>query len=77
MSANTNQWEERFASGKAAICLVNSFAAKSENKEALNKYIQELFNDEVVLKVSRDEEYRVRLLGKEMHLQGISSDFLH
>jgi hypothetical protein len=57
--------------------LVNSFSAKSENKEALNKYIQELFNDEVVLKVSRDEEYRVRLLGKEMHLQGISSDFLH
>jgi hypothetical protein len=77
MSANTSQWEERFASGKAAICLVNSFAAKSENKEALNKYIQELFNDEVVLKVSRDEEYRVRLLSKEMHLQGISSDFLH
>jgi hypothetical protein len=68
MSGNTNQWEERFASGKAAICLVKSFSAKSDNQEVLNKYIQELFNDEVVLKVSRDEEYRVRLLGKEMHL---------
>ena len=77
MSANSSQWEERFASGKAAICLVNAFVAKSENQEVLNKYIQELFNDKVVLKVSRDEEYRVRLLGKEMHLQGISSHFLN
>jgi hypothetical protein len=68
MSSNSGQWEERFASGKAAICLANLVTSKSENQEVLNKYIQELFNDEVVLKVSRDEEYRVRLLGKDMYL---------
>ncbi len=71
MRGNLSQWDERYAAGKAAISLLDQFNSKydSESENTLhNKYLQELFNDQVVLAVSRDEEYRVRLLGKDMHL---------
>lgn len=58
---NGENWEQRYAGLKASIILSNLVASKLEgNKEVLSKYLSELNNEEMILKISLDEEQRVR-----------------
>ena len=74
---NGENWEQRYAGLKASIILSNRVASKLEgNKEVLSKYLSELSNEEMILKVSQDDEQRVRQLTKDLKFYEVSEKFI-